>query len=94
MFDWTLKGIAYHALAMPLTQTDWTYVAALPFDTFQAAARDLLRLAVIAALVGIGVAFAAGALIARAPLQAAAAPDERGQADGRTLNCRASRRPP
>ena len=65
VFDWTLKGVAYHALAMPLTQTDWTYVAALPFDTFEAAARDLLRLAVIAALVGIGVAVAAGALIAQ-----------------------------
>jgi methyl-accepting chemotaxis protein len=65
VFEWTLKGIAYRALAMPLTQTDWTYVSALPFDTFQAAARDLLRLAVIAALVGIGVAFAAGALIAQ-----------------------------
>jgi HAMP domain-containing protein len=65
VFNWTLKGVAYHALAMPLIQTDWTYVAALPFDTFQAAARDLLRLAVIAALVGIGVAIAAGALIAQ-----------------------------
>ena len=32
---------------------------------FEAAARDLLRLAVIAALVGIGVAIAAGALIAQ-----------------------------
>jgi methyl-accepting chemotaxis protein len=65
VFDWTLKGIAYHALAMPLVQTDWTYVAALPFDTFEASARNILRLAIIAALVGIGVAFAAGALIAQ-----------------------------
>jgi HAMP domain-containing protein len=65
VFDWTLKGVAYHALAMPLIQTDWTYVSALPFDTFQASARDLLRLAAVAALVGIGVAFAAGALIAQ-----------------------------
>jgi HAMP domain-containing protein len=65
VFGWTHIGIAYRALAMPLIQTDWTYVSALPFDTFQAAARDLLRLAVIAALVGIGVAIAAGALIAR-----------------------------
>jgi HAMP domain-containing protein len=64
-FGWTLKGINYHAHATPLIQTDWTYVAALPVDTFQAAARDLLRLAVLAALVGIGVAFAAGALIAQ-----------------------------
>jgi methyl-accepting chemotaxis protein len=65
VFNWTLKGVAYHALAMPLTQTDWTYVASLPFETFEAAARDILRFAVIAALVGIGVAIAAGALIAR-----------------------------
>jgi methyl-accepting chemotaxis protein len=65
VFRWTRSGIAYHARAMPLIQTDWTYVAALPVDTFQAAARDLLRLAVTAALVGIGVAFAAGALIAQ-----------------------------
>jgi hypothetical protein len=64
-FGWTLRGIAYHALATPLTQTDWTYVAALPYDTFQATARDLLRLAIIAAVAGIGVAFAAGALIAQ-----------------------------
>ena len=64
VFGWTVNGVAYRALAVPLTQTDWTYVSALPFSTFQAAARDLLRLAVIAALVGIGVAFAAGALIA------------------------------
>jgi hypothetical protein len=65
VFRWTRSGIAYHAQAMPLIQIDWTYVAALPVDTFQAAARDLLRLAITAALVGIGVAFAAGALIAR-----------------------------
>ena len=65
VFDWTLKGVDYHALAMPLVQTDWTYVAALPFDTFEAAAHDILRLAVIAALVGIGVAVAAGALVAQ-----------------------------
>jgi HAMP domain-containing protein len=65
VFDWTLKGVAYHALAMPLTQTDWTYVASLPFDTFEASARDILRFAIVAALVGIGVAIAAGALVAR-----------------------------
>jgi methyl-accepting chemotaxis protein len=65
VFRWTRSGIAYHARVLPLVQTDWTYVAALPVETFQAAARDLLRLAVSAALVGIGVAFAAGALIAR-----------------------------
>ena len=65
VFDWTLKGVAYHALAMPLTQTDWTYVASLPFETFEASARDILRFAVIAAVVGIGVAITAGALIAQ-----------------------------
>jgi hypothetical protein len=65
VFDWTLKGVAYHALAMPLTQTDWTYVASLPFETFEASARDILRFAVIAALIGIGVAIIAGALIAK-----------------------------
>src|SRR6185437_10474016 len=59
------KGVAYHALAMPLTQTDWTYVASLPFDTFEASARDILWFAIVAALVGIGVAIAAGALVAR-----------------------------
>ena len=75
-------GAYYHALAMPLTQTDWTYVAALPFDTFQAAARTSCDLAVIAALVGIGVAFAAGALVAQHLVQAAAAPDEREQTHG------------
>jgi HAMP domain-containing protein len=64
-FNWTLKGVGYHALAMPLTQTDWTYVASLPFDTFEASARDILRFAVIAALIGIGVAIAAGAFIAQ-----------------------------
>jgi hypothetical protein len=65
VFNWTLKGVDYHALAMPLTQTDWTYVASLPFDTFEASARDILRFAVVAALIGIGVAIAAGALIAQ-----------------------------
>jgi hypothetical protein len=65
VFDWTRKGINYHSLAMPLQQTDWTYVAALPFDTFEASARDILRFAIIAALVGISVAFTAGALIAQ-----------------------------
>jgi hypothetical protein len=65
VFDWALKGVEYHSLAMPIEQTDWTYVAALPFDTFEASARDILHLAVIAALVGIGVAFTAGALIAQ-----------------------------
>jgi hypothetical protein len=65
VFGWTLNGVAYRALAVPLIQTDWSYVSALPFSTFQAAARDLLHLAVIAALVGIGVAVAAGALVAQ-----------------------------
>jgi HAMP domain-containing protein len=66
VFEWRpAGGVAYRALAMPLTQTDWTYVSALPIDTFQAAARAFLPVGVVAALVGIGVAFAAGGLIAR-----------------------------
>lgn len=58
IFDWTSQGTAYHAVAMPLHSTHWSYVTALPAATFKAATQDLLRTAALA--VAIGLLFAIG----------------------------------
>jgi methyl-accepting chemotaxis protein len=53
VFSWRTGGTEFHALAHPLTGVPWSYVGALPVTTFDAAARDFLRNAVIAAIVGL-----------------------------------------
>ncbi|MGE3270336.1 MAG: methyl-accepting chemotaxis protein [Chloroflexota bacterium] len=53
--SWTSNGVKYHALAMPLASTSWTYVTALPVATFERAATSFLQAALIAALVGLAI---------------------------------------
>ncbi len=65
IFTWSTGGTEYHALVAPLTQTRWTYVAALPNVTFEAAARTFLRNAVLAAVVGLVLAAVVAVLVAR-----------------------------
>jgi methyl-accepting chemotaxis protein len=42
-FNWNLGGVTYHATVLPLGETNWTYVAALPVATFESAANDFRR---------------------------------------------------
>ncbi len=70
-FNWKLGGIDYRAVALPLAQTQWTYVAALPVATFQSAANDFLRNAAITAILAMLLAFALAVLFARPMAQAA-----------------------
>ena len=58
-FKWDRQGVAYHAVAMPLTRTHWTYVTALPMATFEAATQDLLRTSALAVALGLVLAFVA-----------------------------------
>ena len=53
VFNWHSQGVTYHAIAMPLNKTHWTYVTALPETTFEAASQDLLRTSALAILVGL-----------------------------------------
>ena len=50
---WQSDGTLYHAVAQPLHVMPWTFVSALPVRTFDAAAREFLRNAVLAAIVGL-----------------------------------------
>jgi methyl-accepting chemotaxis protein len=52
-FDWHSEMKDYRVIAVPLQYTDWVYLAALPTQTFDAAARDFLRSAVLSALAGL-----------------------------------------
>jgi methyl-accepting chemotaxis protein len=63
--SWTTGGIAYHALAVPLTSTRWTYVTALPIATFEAAANAFLIWAIVAAVVGLIISCAVTVIYAR-----------------------------
>jgi methyl-accepting chemotaxis protein len=53
VFTWQSEGSSYHAVAVPLTRTGWTFVAALPTASFDAAAQDLLRTSALAVMVGL-----------------------------------------
>jgi methyl-accepting chemotaxis protein len=63
--DWHAQNTEYHVIAVPLQQTDWVYVAALPSQTFEAAAHDFLRTAVLAAIAGLLVAGILSVLLTR-----------------------------
>jgi methyl-accepting chemotaxis protein len=52
-FQWQSGGVAYAAVAQPLNATNWTYVAAEPVSTVDASAREFLRNAVIAGVIGL-----------------------------------------
>jgi methyl-accepting chemotaxis protein len=68
--DWRQDQNQFHVIAIPLKQTHWTYLAALPEQTFEAAARDFLKAAVVAALVGLAAAGVLSILLTR-PIAAA-----------------------
>lgn len=52
-FAWQVGDEPYEALVQPLTATNWTYVAAEPVSTFDSAARDFLRNATLAGVIGL-----------------------------------------
>ena len=64
-FTWDRQGVAYHAVAMPLTKTHWTYVTALPTATFEAATKDLLRTSALTVAVGVVLAVLATMMLVR-----------------------------
>ncbi|HZS01376.1 MAG TPA: response regulator, partial [Chloroflexota bacterium] len=53
VFSWPLDGEEFHALAIPLRATPWSYVVALPVPTFDAAARDFRTTAIITAALAL-----------------------------------------
>ncbi len=65
ILDWHSEMKDYRVIALPLEQTDWVYIAALPTQTFEAAARDFLRAAVLAAIAGLIVAGLLSVLLTR-----------------------------
>ena len=62
---WKSGGTRFHAVAQPLHVLPWTYVSALPVGTFDAAARDFLRNALLAAIIGLVIGSALLLLFAR-----------------------------
>jgi methyl-accepting chemotaxis protein len=64
-FDFKRDQNQYHALSVPLQKTDWVYIAALPEQTFEAAAMDFLRIAGLAAIAGILVSAILSVLLTR-----------------------------
>ncbi len=63
--EWHVGGADYHAAVVPLEQTRWTYVTALPTSAFEAAAVDLLRVSIAAVVAGLILAIGVSALVAR-----------------------------
>ncbi len=68
--DWRLDNNEYHVIAVPLTSTKWTYIAALPETTFEASARDFLKAAVLAAILSLFIAGGLAVLLTRPIAQA------------------------
>jgi methyl-accepting chemotaxis protein len=62
---WTSGGVAYHALAVPLASTNWTYVTALPVATYNAPAAAFLNAALLAGALGLLAACGVAVLFAR-----------------------------
>src|SRR5262249_58278933 len=57
--------VAYYAWAGPFKSTSWTYLTSLRVASFEAAANDFLRMAIIAALAGLALTCLAVVLFAR-----------------------------
>src|SRR5262249_3674456 len=64
-FAWRTGGEDFRAVALPLRETPWSYVAALPRATFEARADDFLRGAAGAAAAALLLAAALSSLFAR-----------------------------
>jgi methyl-accepting chemotaxis protein len=65
LFDWHSQGTTYRAVAMPLSNTHWTYITALPLSAFEAPTQDLLRTSALAIALGLLLAIAAMLLVTR-----------------------------
>src|SRR6267142_704976 len=65
VFNWEVSGQTHVTVAAPLQQMGWTYYAALPLAEVESDARDFLRQAVVAALIGLAAAFCLSLLVAR-----------------------------
>jgi methyl-accepting chemotaxis protein len=65
LFDWHSQGTTYRAVAMPLANTHWTYISALPLSAFEAPTQDLLRTSAFAIALGLLLAIAATLLLTR-----------------------------
>ena len=63
VFTWQAGGTTYHAVAMPLGKTHWTYVSAMPVSAFEAASQDLLRTSALAVALGVVLALVATLLL-------------------------------
>jgi len=63
--DWNADSNKYRVIAVPLESTRWTYIAALPHSTFEAAAFDFLRAAVLSAVFGLLIAGLLSVLLTR-----------------------------
>src|SRR5687767_8478164 len=48
-----MLGTDFHSLARPLREAQWTYIAALPVETFDGPARAFLRNAVVTAAIAL-----------------------------------------
>jgi diguanylate cyclase (GGDEF)-like protein/PAS domain S-box-containing protein len=53
VFEWTHAEQVDHSIAIPLTETHWTYVLGVPVTSFSAGVNDFLRDALLAALAGV-----------------------------------------
>ncbi|MCC7367924.1 MAG: EAL domain-containing protein [Chloroflexi bacterium] len=62
---WSNGSSELRAVAVPLSTTSWSYVAALPVATFQAAANDFLRHALLWAALALAISATVGVVLAR-----------------------------
>ncbi len=53
IFEWRSGDVVRHAAAVPLKQTRWVYVVALPVATFEKSAREFLRSGILSGAVGL-----------------------------------------
>jgi diguanylate cyclase (GGDEF)-like protein len=64
-FDWKIDGVQRRAVAVPLQRVSWSYVAALPATTVEAAAHGFVQSAVVWAAIALLLAAVAAGLYAR-----------------------------
>ncbi len=65
VLNWHTDKAEYRVVVAPLRQTGWTYAAALPVATYDLAAREFLRDALIAGLIGLLVAWVLASFCSR-----------------------------
>ena len=65
VFQWGSGDVLRHAVAVPLRQTRWSYVVALPVATFEKSARAFLRNGIISGALGLLLASLLAVVFAR-----------------------------